>query len=173
MSINEATAFIRSRLFVVIILTVASIAALLGSFGIGVAVGYHKARASYAWGESYNRVFAGPRGGFMGGMMGDAAGRGYIDANGVYGQIVKIDVQSLVIGARDGLERVVTILPNTVIRRFQEQVNIADVHVGDAVVVVGTSDTDGRILAQLIRVMPPAGTALPPMMVPSVRIPSR
>ncbi len=127
---------------------------IAGAFGAGVMVGYHKARFSYAWGENYNRMFAGPRDGFMQGMMRDIDGRDFIDAHGVFGQIIKVEEHSLVLSGRDGLERIVTITPDTAIRLFRDSVPLANIHVNDTVVVVGTPDIDGHIQAQLIRLMP-------------------
>ena len=155
MNLNSFTAFVRSKSFLAIIGVLLFFALMLGSFSAGMAVGYHKARASYAWGESYNRVFAGPRGGFIGGMMRDIDGRDYIDAHGVFGQVIKIDGQSLVISGRDSLERIVTVLPDTAIRKFRNPVPLSDVKVGDTIVVVGAPGQEGSIQAQLIRIMPP------------------
>ncbi len=147
-------AFIRSKSFLIIIGALLFLGLLLGSFSVGMAIGYHNARESYAWGESYNRVFAGPRGGFMGGVIRDFDGRDYIDAHGVFGEVVRVEGQSLVLSARDGLERVVVVLPTTEMRKFRDAATINDIRVGDSAVIVGTPDSEGRIQAQLIRIMP-------------------
>lgn len=165
MNPNSFAEFIRSKSFLAIIGVLVFFALMLGSFSAGMAVGYHKARASYAWGESYSRVFAGPRGGFMGDMMRDVDGRDYIEAHGVFGQIIKMEGQTLIIGGRDSLERIVTVLPDTAIRKFRDDVLLTDVKVGDTIVVVGSPSQNGGIQAQLIRIMPPV-----PLMTPQTNL---
>jgi hypothetical protein len=155
MDLNSTAVFIKSKAFLAIIGMLLVLGLMLGSFSVGMAVGYHKARNSFAWGENYNRVFAGPRGGFLGDMMRDIDGRDYIDAHGVFGQVVKTDTASLVISGRDGLERVVLLTPDTIVRKFRDDISAAEVKVGDTVVVVGAPDESGSIQAELIRIMPP------------------
>ncbi len=151
--------FIKSKNFIVLIVAVAVSAVAAGSFSMGMAVGFHKARNSYAWGENYHRTFAGPRGGFVKGFVRDFDGREFIESNGVFGTVIKVDAQSLVISGRDGREQVVAVSPGTVIRKFKDEVPLSGVTLHDTVVVVGAPDQSGTLQAELIRIMPMSPTS--------------
>jgi hypothetical protein len=115
MDINK---FFDSKTLGIIILIIASFAILVSSFCLGIFVGTRRADFSFRWAESYHRNFAGPEGGFLK----NARGGEFIDANGVIGEIIKIESSensnqgSLTIKGGDSIERIVLVIDKTTIR---------------------------------------------------------
>jgi len=123
---------------------------------IGMFLGFRKASFSYKWGENYHQNFAGPREGFFI----QFSGKDFVEANGIFGQIIKIDNPYLVIKGQRNMEEVVAVKDNTVIMRFKDNITINDLAIDDNIVVIGQPTSKGQIEAKLIRVMP--GTLPPP-----------
>lgn len=147
----------QSKVFKGILGGILAFIALLLVFKAGTIVGFRKAGFSYQWGENYHRNFAGPRGG----LFQDFSGRDFIDAHGVFGQIMKIDpstgsgqAATLVIKGRDDVEKIVLVKDDTVIRRLMETVKPSDLKVDDFIVVIGEPNNNGQIEAKFIRVLP-------------------
>jgi len=140
MDINK---ILQSKKFKIVMSIIGSIIILLLVFSIGTIVGFKKANFSFRWAENYHRNFGGPREGFFGQIN----GRDFIDAHGVFGQIIKIDGSTLIINGRDNTEKVVIIKNDTVINGPQMKVN-------DYIVVIGDPNNTGQIEARLIRLMP-------------------
>ena len=164
MNIKE---IIQSKPYMIVALSISVMAVICLVFGGGMYVGYHKARFSYQWGENYHKNFGGPRSGFMG----DFGGKDLIDANGVAGQIIKIDpstssgqVPMLVIKGRDNIEKIVAIKEDTVIRRLNETVKLSDLKINDFVVVIGEPNENGQIEAKFLRTIPASASSTMPMM---------
>lgn len=84
----------------VIIIGVLSVA--LVSFSAGLAVGLHKARFSYAWGENYEQNFLGRSRGMMEDkMMGKMEdGRGFRNPHGTMGTVLSVADDSLLLKNR-------------------------------------------------------------------------
>ena len=80
---------LESKLFKAIVLSMAALIILVFVFGLGVFVGTKKADFSFRWADQYHRNFGGPQGGFLN----DMASRQFADANGVFGQIIKIKIK--------------------------------------------------------------------------------
>jgi hypothetical protein len=160
--------FFQSKEFKLALLGIAGFIAILLVFSAGTFVGFMKARFSYQWGENYHKNFAGPRGGFFE----DFVGRDFIDAHGVFGQVIKIDPSAgsgqvpssldsssgqgtLVIKGRGDVEKIILVADSTVIKRFQDNIKLSDLKVDDYIVVIGDPNNAGQIEAKLIRIMPP------------------
>jgi len=141
--------FFESNLFKGIVLGVAGLLMVIFIFGVGVMVGLRRADFSFKWADAYHENFAGPRGGFFT----DAIDREFINANGVFGKIMKIDGQTLYLEAGDGTERVVLTDNQTTVRCHMEDENISALKVGDNIIVIGEPLDNGQIKAQLIRIM--------------------
>lgn len=163
MDINK---IFQSKIFQGVILGIAGLAVVLFIFKAGMFVGERKANFSCRWSDNYHRNFGGPRGGFAPGF-GD---RDFLDANGTFGKIIKIDGQQIIVGGANNAEKVILVDEKTVIRSLRETIKISDLKVDDTVVVVGEPNNVGQIEAKLIRVMPnpgsapfPSGESLPPM----------
>lgn len=156
MDTNKILDFIKSKKVVVFIAILFGIALLLGTFSIGVAVGYRKAKFSYAWGENYDRNFGGPSRGILGipGMP-MMYGQNFFGAHGVFGVVIKIDGTSLVIQGNDNIEKVVVVDRQTVINRSRQTLAVQDLRVNDRIIIIGEPDEQGRVIAKLIRVFPP------------------
>ena len=132
-------------------------------FCLGVFVGTKRADFSFRWADEYHRNFGGPQGGFFGDFMGME--RQFPNANGSFGQIIKIDNNVLTVKDNDGDNTEKTILVNdkTSIVYQKNNIKLSDLKVDDNIVVVGEPNSDGQIAAKLIRVMP----ALPKNMQPN------
>ena len=155
MNIKE---IIQSKPYMIAALSISAIAIICLVFGGGMYAGYRKARFSYQWGENYHKNFGGPRGGFMG----DFGGKDLIDANGVAGQIIKIDNPTLVIRGRDNIEKIIVVKDDTVINRLNETVKLNALKVNDFAVVIGEPNSSGQIEAKFLRTMPaPAMRMMP------------
>ncbi len=164
--LNKILEFLKSRLVIVVVGVLFVLALLIGSFGLGVAVGYHKARFSYAWGENYHRNFGGPRGGMFFGF----GGGDFIDAHGTFGQVIKIEVatktgeaSTLVLKGKDGVEKIVLVSDDTSITRFRDKLKISDIKNDDYVTIIGEPNDKGQIVAKLIRIIPAGSVSPMPM----------
>lgn len=153
----DFTNIAQSRVFRNVLIGSASVIILLLTFKAGMVAGFRKSSYSFNWGQNYHRNFGGPREGWLD----DLRGRDFIDGNGITGQILKIDDSTLVLKGRDGAERVIVVTDDTAIRRFKDSVSISDLHVDELIVVIGEPNDQGRIVAKLIRLMPPAPNTLP------------
>ncbi|HRY63001.1 MAG TPA: hypothetical protein P5267_00105 [Patescibacteria group bacterium] len=143
--------FFQSKAFKVSLIALGLFIIILVSFQAGLLVGFRKAGFSYRWEENYHRNFAGPKGGFID----DLRGREFIESSGVFGPIIKIDGQSVVIRGKDNVEKIIMIKSDAVIRRGKENLKLSDLRVDDPLVVIGEPNDAGQIEAKLIRVMPP------------------
>lgn len=143
--------FLQSKLFRGLILATGILIILLLGFQIGLMVGFRKASFSYHWEENYHRNFAGPRNGFSGDLM----GKDFIEANGVFGTIIKISSSSLAIKGKNDIEKIILLKNDTVIKHFQDTINPSDLKIDELIVVIGSPNDAGQIEAKLIRVLPP------------------
>jgi len=143
--------FLESKAFRITVIVIACLIVLSVVFRVGVSVGYRRAIFSYQWGENYHRNFGGPRGGFIQGFLGD---KSLLESHGVFGQIVSIDNQTLVIKGGDHTEKIVTTSTDTEIMRLREQIKISDLKTNNSIVVIGEPNSKGQIEAKIIRVLP-------------------
>lgn len=160
---GEILNFIKSKKIAVVVTVLFSFALLAGTFSVGVAVGYMKAKFSYAWGENYHRNFGGPRGGFMGNFDQDLEGRDFIGAHGTFGQIISIGGSELVVRGKDNVEKIIVVNTNTDIRFFKNTIQLKDLSVDEFITVIGEPNNSGQIEAKFIRVLP-SPSAMPSMM---------
>ena len=75
-------------------------------FSAGVSVGFHKASFGRAWGDNYERNF---------GMMKERPVFGkdnFPNAHGTIGKIIKIELPTIIVQDKDGIEKVVLIKDN-------------------------------------------------------------
>lgn len=142
----------QSKVFKSVLGCIAVIIVVILVLKIGMMIGFKKAEFSYRWGENYHRNFAGPRGGFFK----DFEGEDFIDAHGVVGQIIKIDMPTtIIIKGKDGIEKIVVIKDDTVIKNLRDTVRLENLKIDDMMVVIGQPNEDGQIEAKLIRILPP------------------
>jgi hypothetical protein len=133
---------------------VGGVLALLVVFGIGAAVGYHRALFTTRFGENYYRNFYGAPA--AGGPMGSIS----FSTHGVAGVVIDVATSTLAVKDSSGNERSVTIVPATVIREGNDTITLADVVIGGMVTVIGGPNETGQIEARLIRVFP-ASSSVP------------
>jgi len=152
----------QAKLFQGIIIGVAVLIVLLLVFKAGTMVGIKKADFSCRWSDNYHRNFGGPKGGFMGGF-GD---RDFMDANGTFGQILKIEGNLVTIKGGQNTEKVILLDENTTIKSLRETIKLTDLKVNDNIVVIGEPNQTGQIVAKLIRIVPPTTSPNQPGLVP-------
>lgn len=137
------------------------------SFAGGIAVGLHKAKFSYAFGENYERNFIhgkqfnrDARGEFGVMMRGDEEmmrgwdlnGRGFRNGHGVTGEVLSVSDASIIIKDQDGKENTLTILPTTIVKNGNNTIPVSDLTAGTQIVVIGKPSDTGTINADFIRV---------------------
>ncbi|MGA2418333.1 MAG: hypothetical protein ABSF55_03790 [Candidatus Staskawiczbacteria bacterium] len=159
---------LQSKLFRGIILGIAGLIILAFVFGLGVFIGMKRADFSFQWAEEYHQNFGGPQGGIFGNFMG--TDREFANANGSFGQIIKIDpaTETLTIkDASNNVEKNILVSDKTTIVYQRKNIKLSDLKLNDSVVVIGDPNSSGQIQAELIRVMPqkpgnpPATTTAP------------
>ena len=141
-------------------------------FAVGVAVGLHKAKFSYQWGQNYERNFMGigrgkvdmmdmdDHNGIMGirpvgSMMNlsrNIEGRDFRNAHGLAGTIISILENNIMVKDRDNKESTVAVTEKTIIKDHMADIEITDLKADDQIVVMGKPDEKGVIRADLIRV---------------------
>ncbi|MBI5138202.1 MAG: hypothetical protein HZA95_00165 [Candidatus Vogelbacteria bacterium] len=145
--------FMESRKSVHIIFSLIGIILLILVFKAGEHFGYRRASFSYQYGDNFHRTFGYDRGSrsFGMGMMGN---RDYLNAFGAAGKVVSINLPEIVVTDRSGVEKTVLINNETEVMSQREKLTSSDLKIGDAVVVFGEPDLNGKIDAKLVRVMP-------------------
>ncbi len=138
----------KSKISKRIIIFLIILIALLVVFKIGLIVGAKKADFSCRWSDNYNRNFGGPRKGFLNGF-GD---RDFIESNGVFGQIIKIDGQNLIIKGRNDTEKIILVKNDTTIKNTSGTINLDGLKTDDYIIAIGDPNNEGKIEAKLIRI---------------------
>ncbi len=141
---------------------------LLLSFGAGMVLGYNRAIFADRWGENYVRNFYGGRGGALVLINGRA---NMMDSHGVVGAIIDISSSTLAVKDRANNEGSVLVSDDTIIKRGQATINLADLTVGDNVAVIGNPNGQGQIEARFIRVFPASSSVMVDFPPPGVPLP--
>lgn len=131
------------------------------SFAGGLAVGFHKARFSYAFGENYERNFMGGDRDIM--MVGDRGalvapprdldGKGFRNGHGLIGEIISISDNSLVVKDPSGKENMVVLSDKTLVRGGRDEMDITDLQVGNKIAIIGKPGDSGVINSDFIRIL--------------------
>ena len=144
--------FARSKKFTLVMLVLGALVILLAVFQAGISVGFHRAGFSYHMGEDYYRAFGdAPRGPGIG-MMGD---RGFPNAHGAIGRIIKLSLPTITVLGTDNIEKVITTDQSTEVRRLRDEASASELALDEYIVVIGTPNEHGEIVARLIRILPP------------------
>lgn len=145
---------LQSKKFKVLLSVLGGVILALLIFQAGMFVGYRKAAFSFGYGDNYYRMF-GERhhGGFMG-MRSGIFDEGLTESHGVIGKIVKVELPTIVVSGRDGIEKVVLITPDTIIRRLRDTIPSTDLKAGDMIAVIGSPNTRSEVEAKYIRLLP-------------------
>ncbi len=125
-------------------------------FQCGMIVGFHKASFSYRMGDNYYRAF-GTEKGFtdkypiqMEVMRGN-----FPDSHGAVGQIITVDLPTIVIEDTHNIEKAILVTEKTTIKKFKETLKKSDLKVDDYVTIIGSPNDKSEIEAKLIRILPP------------------
>src|SRR3989338_2481893 len=143
--------FLKQKNSKIIAISIGALILFLLVFKAGVFVGYKKASFSYKWGENYHRNFAGPREGFFGDLKRGFGDKDFIDAHGIFGTIIKIDGNIILIKGKDNVETAVLVSDTTVISPGRETIKPADLKTDNHIVIIGSPTEQGQIDAKLIR----------------------
>jgi hypothetical protein len=152
---------LKSRKFIIAAAIVGIFIIALVSFSMGVAVGFHKARFSFKFGENYEKNFMGPHPemnmlkgpmGMMGEKFRDFKGEGMRNGHGVAGTIISVSENSVVVKDKDGKENTIAVSDKTVIKQGRDNIKIEDLKNGEEIVIIGKPGDDGMVNADLIRV---------------------
>lgn len=149
--------FLQSKYFRGAAIATGLLVLILGSFALGMRVGFHKALFSAKWGENYERNFLGD--GDRGGrglsplkemkMM----GKGMRNAHGTAGEVISVAGETIILKDRNDQENTIRVNESTIINRGKDTIEVNTLAPGDRVVVIGKPQEDGVIAAHLIRVL--------------------
>jgi len=147
MDINN---FFQSKTFKIITWCVAGFIVLFFVFNLGVFVGTQKASFSFRWAEQYHNNFAGPANGFFQ----EVANGDFMESNGVFGKIIQVNENTLIVKGRNDTEKIISVSDKTTIKYQNKNISISDLKIDQEVVIIGEPNDAGQIEAMLIRVMP-------------------
>jgi hypothetical protein len=155
----------RSRQPLKLVLTVLiALVAVFVILRIGMFVGYQRAEYSFHWGDEYHQMFGGPPQGFLD----DFNGHGFVDAHGLFGDVLGVRGNEIMMRDKDGTEKIVVISPETVIRRQMNNLPVEKITPQMRIVIIGEPEDDGRIEAKMIRVFDQQLTHPPVMRAPGI-----
>lgn len=142
-----------SKKICIAITAILALVLMLIIFQAGMFIGYKKANFSGRFVDNYYRNFEERRHGnmmFFSNPMYENLPNGY----GAVGKIIKLDSSSLIVSDSSNIEKVILLDKNTEIRKFRDSISVNDLKIDDFIVVIGTPNEQGQIVAKLIRVMP-------------------
>lgn len=143
--------FFTSKPFYGILVGLASLIILFAVFHVGVEVGERKARQAFGFSDHYGRMFGGPRGS---GRMLFFNEPVLPPTHGVFGKVISVSGNSVVVQGADSVEQNVLVTTSTQIRSGRGVFVLGDMKPGFDVGVFGVPGSEGRIDARLIRVIP-------------------
>jgi hypothetical protein len=160
---NKVKNFFTSKSYKLILWVIAELILLVIVFALGMRVGLHKAKYSYAWGANYERNFMnrpnepmkqGMPSRNQGGPMGFFQERGgdFRNAHGLTGNIVSITGNNIVVKGSDNKENTASVNDKTMIKSGKDDIKIGDLKTDEKIVILGKPDNNGVIDAELIRV---------------------
>jgi hypothetical protein len=141
-----------SKIFKIIIVLLFQLILLLGAFSLGLNVGQHKAKYTYAWVKNYPNNFPLPSGKNFVIPPPPESGQ-YFNAHGVDGTILSLKETSAVIKDDNGTEKTILIQPQTFIKHNFETFTIKNLKIGQQILVLGEANESGQIQAKFIRVL--------------------
>ncbi len=87
-------------------------------------------------------------------MMGFLHNRDFTNSSGAIGKIVKIDLPTLMVENKDGIEKAILITDDTVIKKLRETVKPEELKIDDFVIVIGSPNDKAQVEAKIMRIMP-------------------
>lgn len=140
----------------IILIVLGSLVLALIIFKAGMMVGFNKAMFTDRFGENYYRTFerfgkTTPRAGMVKNFFSNDKLPG---GHGVVGKIIKINLPNIVVESPDNIEKVILTNESTLVREFRDSITLQDISLGDTIVVLGTPDDKGQVVATLVRIVP-------------------
>ncbi|OGZ68868.1 MAG: hypothetical protein A3D44_04265 [Candidatus Staskawiczbacteria bacterium RIFCSPHIGHO2_02_FULL_42_22] len=135
----------------VLIVALFGFAFVMGVFSVGIWVGQKRAEFSFRWLNSYHRNFGGPQGGFLDNFPNS----NLMGGHGIFGVVIGIYTNNLIIKDQDNMEKIVVISTETIMRNNVGNMNFFDIKINDRVVIIGSPNGEGQVEAKFIRVLPP------------------
>ena len=132
----------------IIFFVLISLIAILLIFRLGVFVGQRQADFSYRWSENYHQAFGGPKRGFMQ----DLSGRDFIAGHGNVGVVIKIENNLIIIKDPENTEKIIETDGQTEILQGRDIIALNQIKIDDRIIVLGSPQDNGKILARLIRI---------------------
>lgn len=136
----------QSRTIKILLGIIVGLLILLLVFQLGAMVGYRRAIFASRLGDNYFRMF-GPRP--FAGREGDLPG-----GHGAVGVIVKLNLPEIIVADKSRVEKMVTVDAQTMVRLGRETASTTNLKIGDSVIVLGSPNEQGQIVARLIRILP-------------------
>lgn len=124
---------------------------LVVAFWLGMAIGERRARHFAVWCDGYRHAFVQP-----GRDRLPLPSPGLPNPHGVFGRVVSLSGQTIVIEGNDDIEQSVLMTSSTAIRSGDQNVLVTDIHPDAQVSVFGMPNGAGQIEARLVRILPPA-----------------
>lgn len=137
-----------SRFFAYAIPGLVGFIVVLLAFWLGTAVGERRMRHFSGWCEGYRHAFLPPRGREQGLFP------RLPNAHGVFGRVVSVSGQTLIIEGNDDVEQSVQVSSSTAIRIGHRAASWEEIRVDGQVSVFGMPNGQGQIEARLIRLLP-------------------
>ena len=120
-------------------------------FQAGVFVGFHKASFGRDWGENYSKNFGPKHRNPIGGALAPDV---FPNAHGAIGKIIRIELPTITVSDKDGLEKSILITDDTDIHLMRGDVSPDKLALDNYIVVIGSPNSQGQIEAKLIRILP-------------------
>lgn len=122
-------------------------------FQAGMYVGFHKAQFNGAWGEHYEKNFGMRSRGPMGRMMGNMPDQ-FTNGHGTVGKIAKLELPNIIVIDKDSTEKIIITNNDTDIISINGKISTTDLKISDQIVIIGTPNDQGQIVAKFVRVLP-------------------
>lgn len=142
---------LQSKQYKHIVEIVCVIVATLIIFNLGMRIGYMKASYTNAGGENVYRQLTPGIKRHMPGFIQDISS----GAHGANGKIISITLPTITVADKEGIEKIVRIEDQTILRSIRSDITENDLRVGDMVVVIGEPNEDTEISARFIRIVYP------------------
>lgn len=121
-------------------------------FQAGFAIGFRKAAFSFNWNKNYinDNNFDDPRS-FMAPFMHDSDD---INPHGAVGEIISINLPTILLKRSNGPEEIIHISTTTEIRNLRQTASTSDLTLHKLIIVIGEANNHGQIDAALVRILP-------------------
>jgi hypothetical protein len=142
--------FLESKTIRTVLWALGGLIILFVVFGLGIAVGYQRARFADGFDNNYFRIFYGAP---PGGPMGFATPPMPVGIHGVVGTVIDLGTSTISVRDQQNNEQSIAVSSGMVIRDADNDVTIASVAIGDQIAVIGEPNAVGQVNARFIRIL--------------------